>query len=201
MPLLFPLQSSAGSVLVIKRKDFAAFIECDRALFQIDRGRFRHRATEFTKLRTHFFHLLFQMVLVNRAHLLGIFCLKQPLCELEPSIHICFGKRYCLFVQLLCSRVSSSHTSVGLLTQFLGLSHYFDTASFALSRVVCAISRIFSVCSLIFSLMALSLGCSLPDVTNAKPEFVARRFPIWQKPALVIARRCPGLDCRFADLF
>src|SRR5258705_5773970 len=31
------------------------------------------------------------------------------------------------FVQLLCSRVSSSHTSVGLLTQFLGLSHYFDT--------------------------------------------------------------------------
>jgi hypothetical protein len=34
---------------------------------------------------------------------------------------------------------------------------YFDTASFALSRVVCAISRIFSVCSLIFSLIALSL--------------------------------------------
>jgi hypothetical protein len=29
------------------------------------------------------------MVLVNRAHLLGIFCLKQTLCELEPSIHIC----------------------------------------------------------------------------------------------------------------
>src|SRR5258706_9748364 len=64
----------------------------------IDRGRFRHRASEFTKLRTHFFHLLFQMVLVNRAHLLGIFCLKQTLCELEPSIHICLGKRYCLFV-------------------------------------------------------------------------------------------------------
>jgi hypothetical protein len=108
-----------------KRKAFAAFIECDPALFQIDRGRFRHRASEFTKLRTHFFHLLFQMGLVNRAHLLGIFCPKQPLCELEPSIHICFGKRYCLFVQLLCSRVSSSHTSVGLLTQFLGLSHVF----------------------------------------------------------------------------
>src|SRR5882757_4645423 len=43
---------------------------------------------------------------------------------------------------------------------------YFDTASFALSSVVCAISRIFSVCSLILSLIALScvgpLGrCSL----------------------------------------
>src|SRR5450631_3458293 len=35
---------------------------------------------------------------------------------------------------------------------------YFDTASFALSSVVCAISRIFSACSLIFSLIALSLG-------------------------------------------
>src|SRR5258706_1593121 len=125
MPLLSTLQSSAGSVPVIKRKDFAAFIECDRALFQIDRGRLRHRASEFTKLRTHFFHLLFQMVLVNRAHLLGIFCLKQTLCEFEPSIHICFGKRYRLFVQLLCSRVGSSHTSVGLLTQFLGLGHVF----------------------------------------------------------------------------
>src|SRR6185436_460331 len=34
---------------------------------------------------------------------------------------------------------------------------YFDTASFALSRVVCAISRIFSACSLICSLMALSI--------------------------------------------
>src|SRR5712672_2894699 len=54
---------------------------------------------------------------------------------------------------------------------------YFDTASFALSRVVCAISRIFSVWSLIFSFMALSLGCSLPNVTNAK------------------------LRCRFVDLF
>src|SRR5882724_7568865 len=35
---------------------------------------------------------------------------------------------------------------------------YFDTASLALSRVVCAISRIFSACSLICSLMALSIS-------------------------------------------
>ena len=34
---------------------------------------------------------------------------------------------------------------------------YFDTASFALSSVVCAISRIFSACSLICSLIALSI--------------------------------------------
>src|SRR3954463_4118670 len=35
---------------------------------------------------------------------------------------------------------------------------YFDTASFALSSVVCAISRIFSACSLICSLIALSIA-------------------------------------------
>src|SRR4051794_24962003 len=35
---------------------------------------------------------------------------------------------------------------------------YFDTASFALSSVVCAISRILSACSLICSLIALSIA-------------------------------------------
>jgi len=53
MPLLFTLQSSAGSVLA-SAKDFAAFIECYRALFQIDRGRFRPSAFRFTTAH-HFF--------------------------------------------------------------------------------------------------------------------------------------------------
>src|SRR3954447_25016728 len=44
---------------------------------------------------------------------------------------------------------------------------YFETASLALSSVLCAISRIFSACSLICSLIVLSI----PDAVAATSSF------------------------------
>jgi len=42
-------------------------------------------------------------------------------------------------------------------------------------------------------------GCSFYS-TNAKPKFPGL-IPYWQKPALVIQRRCPNLHCRFVTCF
>src|SRR5579863_7892272 len=54
---------------------------------------------------------------------------------------------------------------------------YFDTASFALSSVVCAISRILSACSFSLSLIALSSGYSCMVVIPAcRPRGSLRRL-------------------------
>ena len=70
-------------------------------LVQIDRCRLAHQASELPELRIHFFHLLFQMALINRSHLLRVFRLQQTLRELESRSYICLGKCNCLFVHLL----------------------------------------------------------------------------------------------------
>src|ERR1700716_2099216 len=49
---------------------------------------------------------------------------------------------------------------------------YFETASFALSSVVCAISRIFSACSLIFSLIALSYVRAMDRWSGSRYRFI-----------------------------
>jgi len=105
-----------GSVIVIKRKDFAAFIECDRALFQIDRGAVRLALPSSRRTDALIFPLLFKRF-GNRPISGGIFS-KQRCASSNQHSHL-LRQTLRLFVQLICRRVSSSHTSVGLSTQFL----------------------------------------------------------------------------------
>ena len=77
---------------------------------------------ELAKLRIHSFHLFLEMVLIDRAHLLRIFCMQQPLRKLEPRSHICFGERHRLFVHFFRSRIGRANAGIGLLPQLLGFA-------------------------------------------------------------------------------
>src|SRR5258708_4868422 len=63
---------------------------------------------------------------------------------------------------------------------------YFETASFALSSVVCAISRIFSACSLIWSLIALSLRWLTSSLLQEIQSLLRRLLNLLQLSAQLI---------------
>jgi len=149
--------------------------------FRSARGRFRHSRSEFNELRYHFFQSASLDGFVIVYHILGIFCLKQPV-RARTQQGTLLWRATLLALGSFSSFASvgaRGHTSVGLLTRLVVTHHVFRHASFALSRVCLRPSRASFFffrffCSLILSLMHSPgrVGCSVLNRT-ARTKAVA----------------------------